>query len=299
MTTEHDSRTRIVVSWLREDAHENAERVLLAALNEIDHTQQRRSLWPARRFSDMNNVAKVLVATAAVVAVAFAGVNLLPGSGAGPGAQPLPSPTAGPTATPRPTSTVADLPEGAFDFEDNGIAMTVTIPASGWTFAPEFTLLMKGNEVANVPEASVLFWSFPAGTQFYVYGDPCRSTSTKPGTPVTSVAEIASGLAGQASREASEPADVTVGGHAGKSIILHVPDDAVFSECEGGEFVSYGTQADALTRYHQGPGQIDELWILDVDGAFVIIDAMYRPDTPPALVEELRAIAKSATFDTP
>jgi hypothetical protein len=299
MTAEHDPRTRIVVSWLREDAHENAERVLLAALNEIDQTHQRRSWWPAWRFSDMNNVAKALVATAAVVAVAFAGINLLPGSGAGPGTQPSRSPTAEPTATPRPTSTVASLPEGAFDFEDNGIAMTVTIPASGWTFGADYTALMKGNEVANLPQATVLFWSFPAGTQFYVYGDPCRSTSTKPDTPVTTVAEIASGLAAQASREASGPADVTVGGHAGKSIILHVPDDAVFSECEGGEFVSYGTQAEALTRYHQGPGQIDELWILDVDGAIVIMDAMYRPDTPPALLEEMRTLAESATFDTP
>jgi hypothetical protein len=28
-----------------------------------------------------------------------------------------------------------------------------------------------------------------------------------------------------------------------------------------------------------------ELWILDVDGAIVIIDAMYRPDTPAELIE--------------
>ena len=43
-------------------------------------------------------------------------------------------------------------------------------------------------------------------------------------------------------------------------------------------------------------GQVDELWILDVDGAVVIIDAMYRSDTPAELVEEMRAIAESATF---
>jgi hypothetical protein len=61
MTTDHDARTRTVVSWLREDAHENAERVLLAALNDIDHTQQRRSWWPARRFPAMNTFAKALL----------------------------------------------------------------------------------------------------------------------------------------------------------------------------------------------------------------------------------------------
>jgi len=217
-----------------------------------------------------------------------------------PAATPSPTPTTAPTATQRPTSTPeAGLPEGPFEFEDNGLAMTVTIPASGWTFTREITALMKGNEVANLPEAAVLFWSWPAGTGFYVYGDPCQMTSTKPDAPVTTVDDFAAALAAQASRDASEPVDVTVGGQAGKSIILHVPDDAVSDECEGGEFASYGTEADPLTRFHQGPGQIDEFWILDVDGAIVIIDAMYRPDTPPALVEEMRSIAESATFDTP
>ncbi len=52
----------------------------------------------------------------------------------------------------------------------------------------------------------------------------------------------------------------------------------------------------ALARYHQGPGQIDALWIVDVDGAFLVIDAMYRLDTPADLVEEMRSIAESTTF---
>ena len=46
MTTESDPRTRVVLSWLREEGHENAERVLLRALDEADTTPQRRS-WPA------------------------------------------------------------------------------------------------------------------------------------------------------------------------------------------------------------------------------------------------------------
>ena len=47
MTTEHDPRTRIVLSWLREDAHENPEQMLLRALDEVDATPQRRS-WGRR-----------------------------------------------------------------------------------------------------------------------------------------------------------------------------------------------------------------------------------------------------------
>jgi hypothetical protein len=50
------------------------------------------------------------------------------------------------------------------------------------------------------------------------------------------------------------------------------------------------------SRTHQGPGQVDELWILNVNQAVVIIDAMYRADTPAELIDEMRTIAESATF---
>jgi len=68
MTTERDPGTRIVLSWLREDMHENAERMLLRALDEVDTTPQRRSRWPAWRGFHMNKLA--LPAAAAVAALA-------------------------------------------------------------------------------------------------------------------------------------------------------------------------------------------------------------------------------------
>ena len=79
MTTDPDPRTRIVLSWLREDAHENAERVLLRALDEVDTTPQRRSWWPAWRPNSMNTYAKLIAAAAAVLVVAVVGYQLLPG----------------------------------------------------------------------------------------------------------------------------------------------------------------------------------------------------------------------------
>lgn len=95
MTTEHDPRTRIVLSWLREDAHENAERVLLRALDEVDATPQRRP-WPAWRSNRMNTYAKLIVAAAAVLVVAFAGFQLLPRSG-GVGGEPTIAPSPSPS----------------------------------------------------------------------------------------------------------------------------------------------------------------------------------------------------------
>ena len=89
MTTERDPRTRLVLSWLREDMHENAERVLLRALDEVDTTPQRRSWWPAWRGFRMNKLAVTAAAAAAVLLTAVVGYNLLPGPGiVGPGAAP-------------------------------------------------------------------------------------------------------------------------------------------------------------------------------------------------------------------
>lgn len=93
------------------------------------------------------------------------------------------------------------------------------------------------------------------------------------------------------------PIDVTSGGYAGKSITLHVPEDADFATCDGGSFASFGVGDDEPARYHQGPGQIDELWILDVGDSMLVIDAMYRPNTPTALLEEIRSIVASVTLE--
>ena len=152
----------------------------------------------------------------------------------------------------------------------------------------------------------------PVGSEIQATGSSRRSAVTPirptvPDAPAATVDAFVTALSAQASRDASEPIDVTVGGYAGKSITLHVPEDAAFAggeftDCDQGFFVSFGgpgSDPDGLDRLHQGPGQIDELWILDVDGALVIIDANYYDETPAADVEGLRAIAESATFETP
>jgi hypothetical protein len=294
---------RAMEEWLSEGPRQLSDRAIEAIANQLHQTKQRKPGWLPRRPELTRSLWALGGVAAAVVLVVVVGAMFLglnanrPGVGGQPSAPPTSAPS--PTAAP-PTSTPdAGLPEGPFGLEDNGIAMTVSIPASGWTFNRDVNSLQKGTAVANLPEATVLLWSFPAGTEFYVPRDPCQMTSTRPDTPATTADDLAAALAAQASRDASRPEDVTVGGYEGKSIILHVPDDAEIDECEGGEFVSYGTEQDPLSRYHQGPGQIDELWILDVDGSIVVLDAMYRPGTPAGLVEEMRTIAESATFETP
>jgi hypothetical protein len=284
---------RLIHTFLLEGAEQLQDQAYDAVRAVIEHKRQRAVIGPWR-LPTLNKIVPIgLGAAALVVALVVGSQYLGPPAPAGVGTAP--------SASPSPTASIATgLPEGPFTLGDGTgpLLTTVTIPSSGWLSDPGVSAVGKGTEVRDVPEAAILAWSWPAGEGFKVYGDPCHWSTTTPQTPVTTVDAIAAALAAQPSRDATDPVDVTVGGYAGKHVTLQVPGDVDFADCDDGNFASYGTTAEAEpARQHQGPGQIDALWILDLDGAITILDAMYRPDTPAELVEELRTIAESATFE--
>ncbi len=130
MTTERDPSTRVVLSWLREDLHENAESVLLRALDEVDTTPQRRSRWPAWRTHRMNTYAKLLAAAAAVLIVALVGYRFLPRDG-GFGGQPTVAPSPSPTLLARGSFTAAGGMSVDLDATGAGSSVTGRMSATG------------------------------------------------------------------------------------------------------------------------------------------------------------------------
>jgi hypothetical protein len=118
--------TRIVRSWLREDGHENADRVLDLVLDQIDTTPQRRATWwPVRRLLTMNNTMRYAVAAVVLSLAALVGLTLLNNQiGNEPTPTPSPSDTAlGPLpdelqhpflGEPRPLPGVTPDPSGAY-----------------------------------------------------------------------------------------------------------------------------------------------------------------------------------------
>jgi len=300
MNTRRDP-DRLIRDFLMEGQTELADPVYDAVRDRIERTRQRAVIGPWRE-PDMNRFVTAGLAAAAVLVVVVVGYQLLPGSTGG-GATPTATPTATPepTATPQPT-TAGGNAEGPFIVweGETGVSapITVTIAAPGWYGAPGVGILVKNNDADPPDGAGMIVF----GGDLYVYGDPCQWSSTTPETPATTVDELVAALGSQASRDASAPVDVTVGGYAGKSITLHVPDDAVFSQCDQGYFGSWTVSIDGAPgrdpyRYHQGPGQIDEVRILDVDGVLTVIDTAYYVGTPVEHVEEMRAIVESATFE--
>jgi hypothetical protein len=312
--------TRIVRSWLEDGATHLPDSVLGTVLAELPTTPQRRATWwPARRTPIMNKVVGYGLAAAAVVAAVFIGFQIF-GSPGGLGADPTPTATPEPTLAPT-TSPEAGLPQGPFVITgadgpvDGGpVEVTVEIASSGWSSNGDLDFMSKGDDGLDAPETvggALVAWTWPVGTEFHPYGDPCHWSSSVPDTAATTADEIAAGLAAQTESDPSTPTDVEVGGYAGKKVTLHTPmtyevpgatREEEFGDCDETAYAYYGVQGaegTELARNSQGPGETDELWILDVDGAIVILNAVYSPATPPDLVDELRTMAESATFETP
>jgi hypothetical protein len=310
---------RAVDRWLDDGSDATPPEIIEAVLLAARSTPQERDFRILWRTSPMTYLR--LAAVVAVVAVAGIAALYAFGSGPNVGSGPTPEPTATPEPSIAEPSPSADaiLPEGPFAwFEPTVLSeprfdvppITVTIPASGWSCLGEFRCtLWKGDEVESddVPaESAMITTSTTRG--ILVYEDPCQWEYNLPDPALTTADEIAAALAAQPSRDASDPVDVTVGGYPGKVITLHVPDDAgftdagAFTDCFRGLYASYtfgdhDADGTSPTRSHQGPGQIDTFWIIEVDDAIVIIDAMYRADTPADRIEEMRSIAESATFE--
>ena len=52
-------------------------------------------------------------------------------------------------------------------------------------------------------------------------------------------------------------------------------------------------------RYQQLASQIDRLWVLDVNGHRLVVDATYSPDSTDAQKTELGQVAESLMFEEP
>ena len=221
-----------------------------------------------------------------------------------PTATPAPTATSEPTATPEPSPSVAGgLPPGPHPVTkriDGGVEVTVTIAAPLWDGEPNGGYLCwgdPGDTCAGPPDGAGLI-AFN-DREYYVYGDPCRWSSTRPDTPATTANELVGALANQASRAASAPEDITVDGYTGKKIILHMVDDVDIIACDEGSFALFAVPGEERARFSQGPGQTEEVWAVEVDGLSVVLIGLYYADTPQNAVDELRAILASATFELP
>ena len=120
-----------------------------------------------------------------------------------------------------------------------------------------------------------------AWTVANVYAEPCRWVGTLLDPPIDSSVEgLVAGLASQKGRHASAASDVSLDGFTGKFMELTVPGRIDLADCHDGEFRTWVDPTLEGARYLE-PGQRDLLWIVDVDGSRLVIDAALGPETTP------------------
>ena len=294
--------TRIVRSWLNEDRHEDADRVLNTVLAELDTTPQRRSWWSAWRFPIMNNVLRVGLVAAAVVIIAVIAINLLPGSPA-PGGEPSVTPTPQPTATPEATPAAFVYPPagplaiGRHPLTVQGVPLSFSLPTSGWSVDVN-GFIIKDTAVAGTQPA------FLFRSPVNIYSDPCTQTPLSPPAG-PSAADLAAAISTAHGTDATEPSDVTVGGRAAKYVVLTLPEDSGcfgedpnhfylwYNDCAGTPSVN----AENCYRYGTAAGDTIRLWIIDVDGARLVIEAETRKSASSEVQQELQQIVDSIQFE--
>jgi len=139
-----------------------------------------------------------------------------------------------------------------------------------------------------------------------VPSNPCHSIGHLH-DPGRTVDDLAAALAAEPTRNATAPTDVMLAGYSGKYLQWSVPSDAVvtgdgdFKGCDvqsdgHRNFVSWTGHGGEGERWQQMAGQVDRLWILDVNGQRLLVDATHSPDATQSQLDEQDRIVQSLRF---
>ena len=124
-----------------------------------------------------------------------------------------------------------------------------------------------------------------------LFANPCRA-ATGMHTPTVgpSVEDLVRALTSHSGYNAVAEGPITLDGYTGQRVQLAIP--ASLGGCEAGTF-SMWTDEKGYNRSAAGPGELDDLWILDVHGTRVVVDAFTCPGTTSADARELGAVRDS------
>ena len=249
--------------------------------------EQEKRQRSARRNKKIGAIA---VAAVLVIAVVVVGISTLRNDDQQPassGANPPPSPTS--TASSLPSS--GALEPGMYvasaidpDF-DASYAITVTVPDGYQAFDGWGIMKDEGRE-----------W-MSASVVGRVYADPCHwhRTATDPPTGRNFQALVAA-LVNQQGLHTSTPIDVTLDGFAAKRMGRTVPASTSLADCDEGEF-RFWLDTGGGERNTPFTGEHQELWVVDVDGVPLVIEAAWPLGASAQVQAELTQMVETINID--
>jgi len=199
------------------------------------------------------------------------------------------SSTSAPTATTTASVTVVPTDLRPWGGSVPGAHLTVMV-LDGWSAFDGFVAKGDADDPPN-------WMALGSSSVANIYSDRCEWIGAlldpPPGPTVDDLANAFAEIWGS---DATTPTDVMVDGFAGKQVVLTVPTDVNFADCVSGHFMSWRDSGGG-DRWYQGPGQIEQLWILDVEGERLLIGATYFPEATPQDRVELQQIIDSIQID--
>jgi hypothetical protein len=169
---------------------------------------------------------------------------------------------------------------------DRSMQLEITIP-SGWESAFDSTVIVPASGTTEGPNGSglVIGWN-PVG----LHSDPCHPVQghfTPDILPGPSVDDLVSAVVAHPTLEVREPVDVQIDRYSGQFFKLIVPSD--ITDCGDWRPFEPGI-------YAQGPDNIWNVWVIDVDRLRMLLLVQEFQQTPEQDSAELRAMVESIRF---
>jgi hypothetical protein len=174
-----------------------------------------------------------------------------------------------------------------------GVPLSFRVPAAGWE--PFGTISINKSIVGPQGAEAIIFWtSFPDGDDAHPDdADPCDNLLSPPVGPTAS--DLAAAVSTAPGTElVAGPSDVTVGGLPAKHVVLTVRDDV---GCDPGYFYTWQDMWWGALWPMTGVGDTIRVWIVDVRGTLVFIEAETNEQADSDLEREIQQIVGSIRFD--
>jgi hypothetical protein len=174
-----------------------------------------------------------------------------------------------------------------------GVPFSFRLPASGWE--PFGAISINKSIVGPQGAEAIIFWtSFPDGVDALPDdADPCADLLSPPAGPTA--ADLAAAVSTAPGTElVAGPSDVTVGGLPAKHVVLTVRDDV---GCDPGYFYTWQDMWWGALWPTTGVGDTIRIWIVDVRGTLVFIEAETNEQADSDLEREIQRFVGSIRFE--
>ena len=278
MRTEQET-TDVVRAWLEDGVTVLPDRVIDRVLEDVPTTRQSR-FWLAPV-----GPAGVLVAAAALLVMVVGGVTI--GQRIGDGIRnPTPSPA---------VRSLVPVPPGPLESGpyviDAGFPLRIEFDVpDGWSktsLGADYAVLTSHPD--GVPERPPSGVTLGFYTVANLFAGPCELGGPMMDPPVgPTVEDLVAAFRGPPDHQASAATPASIGGYPGQRIEL----DVHLYMCPFDQAQLWQTPTGSV-RTMAGEEEMSTLWIVDVDGERLVVDATSYPETSDEDVDELLAVVDS------